>query len=374
MSPPETTQASAAAFEGVCVRYGRTTLLDNFTMRVAPGSFHAILGRNGTGKSSLIRCLLGLQKPSSGHTRLFGLDSWSERPLSLARVAVVPEEPDAPAAQTVPALARLLSRVHKSWSQEALLDRVTRLSIPMSTPFGNLSRGQKTLAMFALALASRPRLLILDEPTLGLDAVARKQLYTELLDELATRPAGHDRAAGDGKHEAPAILIATHDLDGIENLADRVTILGGRGPLVDEPLENLRARYRRLRYSNERTETRTRFGNELDEFDAVSVKVRGWGIEAIVSDFDPDKFARLVNQDGVLDAEAEALTLEEIFLAVAGPEKSTSPISPGSPIARLRRGLSCVTAQGVVSRDLLGGKEPSHGDVREEMDAPKLGP
>ncbi len=83
----------------------------------------------------------------------------------------------------------------------------------------------------------------------------------------------------------------------------------------------MKTRFRRIRYANRLTETRTAFGTELDAFEAVRVQVRGWGIDAIVSNFDEAAFARFRAIDGVDEASAEALPLEEIFVALAGEDK-----------------------------------------------------
>jgi hypothetical protein len=92
-----------------------------------------------------------------------------------------------------------------------------------------------------------------------------------------------------------------------------------RGRLAAEgALQDLLARFRRLRYANRITETRTDFGTELDEFDAVRVRVRGWGIEAVVANFTVDAFERFRTMDGVDDASAEEMMLEEILEACAG--------------------------------------------------------
>jgi ABC-2 type transport system ATP-binding protein len=107
-----------------------------------------------------------------------------------------------------------------------------RFGVSASTPFGRLSKGQKAQVALALALASSPRLLVLDDPTLGLDAVARKDLFEELIGELADR--------------GITVLITTHDLAGAERIADRVGILR-RGRLVlYEEMEALREKFRRV--------------------------------------------------------------------------------------------------------------------------------
>ena len=111
------------------------------------------------------------------------------------------------------------------------------------------------------------------------------------------------------------------DKDDDDNPFDENGILKDGRLVLDESLESLKARFRRIRYANRQTETRTTFGTELDAFDAVRVQVRGWGIDAIVSNFDDAAFERFRAIDGVENATAEALPLEEVFLAVAGEEK-----------------------------------------------------
>ena len=293
--------------EGLTVRYGRSTACRDVSLCVAPGSVYALLGRNGAGKSSLVRCLLGEQKPSAGRTLLFGADTWTARKAAMARIGVVPEEPDAPPGMTARELSDFCRRIYPRWDGAAVMARFQRFGVPPNTPFGRLSKGQKGEVMLALALGHAPETLILDDPTLGLDVVARSALYDEIVGELADR--------------GTTVFVTTHDLAGFEGIVTRVGILKDGKLILDEEMEVLKARFRRIRYGNHLTETRTAFGTELDAFEAVRVRVRGWGIEAVVANFDDAAFERFRAIDGVDDASAEAMPLEEIFLAVAGEEK-----------------------------------------------------
>lgn len=221
--------------EGLTVRYGERVALDGVSLTVPEGSVCALLGRNGAGKSSLVRCLLGQHKPAAGRALLFGRDVWEHRATVVQDVGVVPEEPDAPASMTARQLSRFCSRLYESWDGKGLEERLRRFGISSGTPFGRLSKGQKAQVALALALASSPRLLVLDDPTLGLDAVARKDLFEELIGELADR--------------GITVLITTHDLAGAERIADRVGILR-RGRLVlDEEMEALREKFRRVSFA-----------------------------------------------------------------------------------------------------------------------------
>ncbi len=296
--------------EGLTVQYGRATACRDVTLSVAPGSVYALLGRNGAGKSSLIRCLLGEQRPTSGRALLFGEDSWRARRRAMERTGVVPEEPDAPAAMSARQLSDFCRSIYPRWDAAGVSARLQRFGVPPSTPFGSLSKGQKGEVMLSLALGHAPELLVLDDPTLGLDVVARRALFEEVVGELADR--------------GTTIFLTTHDLAGFEGIATRVGILKEGRLVLDEDSERLKSRFRRIRYENRLTETRTTFGTELDAFDAVRVKVRGWGIDAVVSNFEEAAFARFRETDGVENAEAEAMPLEEIFLAVAGEEKGVA--------------------------------------------------
>jgi ABC-2 type transport system ATP-binding protein len=292
--------------ESLTVRYGRTWACRDVSLAVPPGAVYALLGRNGAGKSSLVRCLLGQQRATSGRAFLFGEDAWRTRRRAMARTGVVPEEPDAPPAMTARQLSDFCRRVYPRWDARAVADRLSRFAVPDATPFGKLSKGQKGEVMLALALGHSPELLVLDDPTLGLDVVARRALCEEIVGELADR--------------GTTVFLTTHDLAAFEGIATRVGILKDGALALDEDLEALRARFRRIRYTNRLTETRTAFGTELDEFHAMRVQVRGWGIDAVVSNFDEAALERLRAVDGVENVEADAMPLEEIFMAVAGEE------------------------------------------------------
>lgn len=302
--------SAAARTERLTVRYGRTIAVDAVSLDVPKGSVFALLGRNGAGKSSLLRCLLGWQKATDGRCELLGEDPWKRRASLMERVGVVREEPDAPREMTPRQLGAFCARLYPSWDAKGYDARLARFGVPTSTAFGRLSKGQKGLTQLSLALASSPELLLLDDPTLGLDPVARHAFFDEVVTELADR--------------GTTVFLTTHDLAGAERIADRVGILKDGRLLLHEETETLKSRFRAVRYRSEVTEERTDFGNELDELDPVRVKVRGWGIEAVVSGFTDERFERFAAKDGIVDAEAAPLSLEELFLALAGEEKGAA--------------------------------------------------
>jgi ABC-2 type transport system ATP-binding protein len=212
----------------LAVRYGRRSVVNEISVAVPKGSVYALLGRNGAGKSSIVRCLAGQQKPTRGTALLFGADAWSHRASLMRRVGLVPETPDAPPEMTVEALTRFCATLHGRWDMVATDERLRRFDVPMELPFGRLSKGQAKATMLALALGHGPELLILDDPTLGLDPVVRRWFFEELVTELADRGA--------------TVFMTTHDLAGVEGLADRVGMLAGGRLVLEEGMEALKDR------------------------------------------------------------------------------------------------------------------------------------
>lgn len=288
--------------EAVTVRYGKQLAVEDATLTVPRGSVYALLGRNGAGKSSLVRCLTGLQKPERGAITIFGDDVWRHRAKLMNRVGLVAEDSDAPPAMTVAQIGEFCGRLHARWDAGTVEGRLERFAIKPEARFGNLSKGQKKQVMLAMALATSPDVLILDDPALGLDVVARKSLFDEVIAELADR--------------GITVFITTHELSAIESLADRVAIMRGGRVVLDEDMETLKQRFRRIRYAS------APVALEAGNLVAASVRQWGTGTEAVVSNYDEIAFERFRSTSGIGHAETSPMTLEEIFIAVAGEEGS----------------------------------------------------
>jgi len=289
---------------GLTVRYGGRTALDGVSLSVPAGAVYALLGRNGAGKSSLVRCLLGAQRPAAGSVRMLDHDVWRRRAAILGEVGVVPEEPDAPPAMTARQIARFCSRLYPRWDTAGAEERLRRFGVPPDLPYGRLSKGQKGQVALTLALAPAPRLVILDDPTLGLDPLARRSVFEELIVDLADR--------------GTTVFLTSHDLAGVEGIADRVGVLCDGRLVLDEELESVKARFRRIRLplAEEGAAAGSAAAAALKGLAPVSVARRGWGIEAVVASWDEEHSPEEKLPRG---ADVSALTLEEIFLAVVAP-------------------------------------------------------
>ncbi len=292
--------------EGLTVRYGKLTAVADLSLEVPKGAVYALLGRNGSGKSSTVRCLLGQQHPTSGRTRILGFDSWKERRRAMERVGVVPENPDVPPETTADRIERFLAHVTPFWRSADYFDRLESLGVPRKQRFARLSKGQQRQLALAIALAGSPRLLVLDDPTLGLDAVARRKLYEELIGELADR--------------GTTVFLTTHDLAGVERIADRVGVIQGGSLLVNEKLDVLKARYCRLVWTANDNISRARIEAGLRHLGVVGTGPATGANEAVVEKFSEFGFDRFRQEAPVEVMRIDSLSLEEIFIALCGAE------------------------------------------------------
>jgi ABC-2 type transport system ATP-binding protein len=205
---------------------------------------------------------------------------------------------------TATQLASFFGRLYPHWHGDAVMARIGRLGITADVAFGRLSKGERRQLALALALGSSPELLVLDDPTLGLDVIARRELYEELVGDLADR--------------GTTVFMTSHDLAGIEGIADRVGILHGGRLMVDEELETLKARFRRIRFPAPADgDAEPSGGDELARFGPVSLGPGPWGEEAVVERFEAGTFESVAGSGRFIGAEAAPMNLEEIFSAVA---------------------------------------------------------
>ena len=203
-------------------------VLQGLDLRLEPGKVTVLLGANGVGKSTLLRVLLGVQRPDRGTVRVFGRDPLRHHAMIAARIGYVPDTPDAYPMQTPRRFFAFVAPHYPTWNQELCARLAERLQVPLDTRFSQLSRGQGMKAMLVAALAPEPELLLLDEPFAGLDPLVREEVLQGLITELR-----------DGER---TVLCATHELEIAARIADRIAVLH-RGRIVrhgalDEVLAN----------------------------------------------------------------------------------------------------------------------------------------
>jgi ABC-2 type transport system ATP-binding protein len=216
--------ANLAELASVTKRFGNVVALDEFSLAVRPGELLAVLGPNGAGKTTAISLLLGLTRPDKGSARLFGLSPESME--ARRRIGVMLQE-----AALIPELrvVEQIDMVAAYYPDPMPVERALELtgtSALSRRPYGKLSGGQKRQVQFAIALVGRPRLLFLDEPTVGLDVQSREVVWATLR-----------RLIGEGC----SIVLTTHYLEEAEALADRVAVIAKGRLIATGTVDEMRA-------------------------------------------------------------------------------------------------------------------------------------
>lgn len=208
--------------DDLSLHYGDKTAIDRLNLNIRRGGIHAIIGANGAGKSSLFRLLLGFEVPTDGVARILGEDSMFLSPAIRARIGYVNEEHALPEWMGVAELTEMQRRQYPHWHQARYDVVLGNFQLQARQKVKELSRGERAGLCLALALAQNPELLILDEPTLGLDMVAKRNL----LDALLYSDANH----------AMTVIYCSHQMEEIERIADNIVILErGRVRHTSEP-------------------------------------------------------------------------------------------------------------------------------------------
>ena len=191
--------------------YGRKLALDNLDLRIPRGRIHAIVGANGAGKSTLFRILMGFMPPTAGEARILGKDSQKLTPQDRSRIGFVNEEHTLANWMRVSQVAAMQKHQYPRWNQRAYDEVIGHYHVLPAQKIGQLSRGERAGFNLALALAQSPELLVLDEPTLGLDVVAKRAFLESLMYSNAT--------------EQCTVIYCSHQMEEIERVADNLIIL-----------------------------------------------------------------------------------------------------------------------------------------------------
>ena len=222
----------AIATENLTRRYGRTTAVDGLTLSVPEGSIYAFLGPNGAGKTTTIKMLLNILRPTGGAAQILGVESARLGPSQFSQIGYVSENQRMPEWMTVRQLIEFCRPMYPTWNI-ALSDKLLRsFDLPPDRKLKSLSRGMKMKAALLTSLAYRPRLLVLDEPFTGLDALVRDEVIGGMLEVT--------------EQEKWTVFISSHDIDDVERLADWVGVLDGGRVYLSESASSLQGRFRRL--------------------------------------------------------------------------------------------------------------------------------
>lgn len=235
--PPDlfaATSPPVVSLRGLVKSYGTVQALRGLDLTIPAGQVFGFLGRNGAGKSTTLRIIMGITLPSGGVVELFGHGVRGEHPALRRRIGYVAQEQTFYGWMTPATLGRFVSGFYPTWDQAEFQRLLRVLSVPADQRIQTLSGGTQPKLALALALAHRPELLILDEPTAGMDAVARRE-FLELV---------RAQAQGAGR----TTLLSSHLIDEVELAADTIGIVDDGRMLWQGPPRSLQGAVRVLRY------------------------------------------------------------------------------------------------------------------------------
>ncbi|WP_049631823.1 ABC transporter ATP-binding protein [Cellvibrio sp. pealriver] len=273
---------------------GGTSILNGLNVDVYPGQVIALLGKNGAGKTTLLDTILGFGFPSFGQVKLWGVDATAIAGDTKQRIGFVPQQDELLPSLTVVEHLNLFKTFRSNWN-DALVNRLlNEWLIPLSTPAGKMSVGQRQKLSILLAIAHEPELLILDEPVASLDPLARRQFLQQLVDIAAD--------------ENRTVIFSTHIVSDVERVANQVWMLRDGSFSYQGELDALKESVARVSLVADAP-----FPESVNLPHLLTQKIHGNRAQLTFKAWEPERAERLAQQFSA-QVEVEYLGLEDIFL------------------------------------------------------------
>lgn len=228
----ETGKALPLVADQLSRRFGRKTALDGVSLSVTPGRVFGLVGENGAGKTTLIKHALGLLRPTAGTIRVFGCDPVRDPEGALSHIGYLSEDHDLPHWMRIHELMRYTQAFYPKWDEAYADELIDTFGLDRNAKVKTLSRGQRAQAGLVAAMAHRPDLLLLDEPSSGLDAVVRRDILGAIIRTVAD--------------EGRTVLFSSHLLDEVERVADDIAMIAGGKIVLSAPLDEIKAGHHRI--------------------------------------------------------------------------------------------------------------------------------
>lgn len=282
--------------ENLTRRFGSKTALDEVSLRVPQGSVFGLVGENGVGKTTLIKHILGLFKPQRGYVQVFGRNPVLNPQAVLSRIGYLSEYRDLPNWMRVGELMRFTKAFYPDWDSAYAEELRQAFGLDPSMRIKNLSCGKRAQAGLLIAVAHRPDLLILDEPSTGLDPVVRQDILGAIIQTVS--------------EEGRTVLFSSHLLDEVERVSDYVTMIHQGKIVMSAPIDDIKASHHGLTvYFHEEPAISPSFPD-------VVLTSQGSGREwSLVCQGTLDEVTQRVGSNGASIVDRRSLTLEEIFVA-----------------------------------------------------------
>lgn len=217
----------------LCKGYHGQEVLHHIQMEVQKGQIHGLIGENGCGKTTLIKCITGIFMPEQGSVTLEG-DPVYENPAVKRRIGYVADQNTYFPRYRLGAMVDFYQKIYPFFDVNKVKEMNRRLELDMNRRVNELSKGQKMRLAFLLNIAANTEVLVMDEPTAGLDALAKRQMFDILVEEVETREL--------------TVLISSHNLSELEKLCDSVTMLKHGSVTADNQVDEVKKDYRKFQF------------------------------------------------------------------------------------------------------------------------------
>jgi beta-exotoxin I transport system ATP-binding protein len=298
---------TAIVTSGLTKRYGSARGIEDVSFEVSRGEVFGFLGPNGAGKTTTIRTLLGLLRPTSGGASILGYDVWRDGVAARARAGFLPGEFTFDEQVTGEELLDLFADLRGVDDRTYARSLARRFDADLERPLGELSRGNRQKVGLVQALVHRPAVVVMDEPTAGLDPLMQEE-FAHLVDEL--------------RDDGTTVFLSSHNLPEVERMCDRVGILrAGRLAAVESvaAITGRALRHVRLRFDGPAP---------VGEFAALpgvtGLQAAGPELRFLLAG-EPSGVVRAAARHRLLDAEIARPSLEEAFVAAYGHAEEPAP-------------------------------------------------
>jgi ABC-2 type transport system ATP-binding protein len=282
--------------KGLTRKFRRKVAIDNLSLDVPRGCVFGLVGENGAGKTTLINHLLGSYIPQKGTVRVLGADPTKNPEKTLSNVGLLTEDRVMPGWMTVRELIKFTSAFYPDWDPTFAQELLELFQLDSETKVKNLSRGERAKAELLTALAHRPELLILDEPSSGLDVIVRQEILKAIVRDVA----------GEGR----TVFFSSHLLEEVERVSDYVAIMLKGKVVLTDSLENIRENHSRMTI---------RFKDEPETKPTIpgALSCTGSGhIWTVICNGRQDEIRTELAAQNASIVEEQSPTLEEVFIAL----------------------------------------------------------
>jgi ABC-2 type transport system ATP-binding protein len=272
-------------------QFGKTEILHGLDFEIPPGRIYGLVGHNGAGKTTTLNAMLGLTS-YEGSVQVLGLDPYAHRAKLMKDVAFISDVASLPRFLKVRELFQMLTDIHPNFSGEKALKFLEGTDVKLGAMIGNLSKGMLAQLHLAVVLAIDAKLLVLDEPTLGLDITYRKRFYRRLIEDYMTAER--------------TLLITTHQVDEIEFMLTDIMFIRDGELILHMPMDDVPARFSQLVVTQDRAEAaralkpvfaETRFGQTVMVYEGAD-QAALQGLGTLSTPTLSDLFVALMNRDG----------------------------------------------------------------------------